>query len=129
MQVKKFEAPTIQEALENIKRELGPEAIILQTKQHKRGFGLLSKASVEVTAAVSERAMQKKQYAEDRLPPPSRDAVKKLPAERQAQLLDRYADAREAKERAARDAAQARDRIASRKRYIDIEDEGSGAAA
>ena len=41
MQVKKFEAPTIQEALDNIKRELGPEAIILQTKKNKRGFGLL----------------------------------------------------------------------------------------
>ena len=60
MQVKKFEAPTIKEALDTIKKELGPEAIILQTKKNKRGFGLMSKASVEVTAAVSERAMAKK---------------------------------------------------------------------
>ena len=35
MQVKKFEAPTMQEALENVKRELGPEAIILQTRKNK----------------------------------------------------------------------------------------------
>ncbi len=39
MQVKKFEAPTLQEALDSIKRELGPEAIILQTKQNRKGFG------------------------------------------------------------------------------------------
>ena len=43
MEVKKFEAPTLQEALETIKRELGPEAVILQTKRNKRGFGLMSR--------------------------------------------------------------------------------------
>ena len=66
MQVKKFEAPTLQEALETIKRELGPEAIILQTRQNKKGFGLLSKASIEVTAAVSEKALTKKSAVETR---------------------------------------------------------------
>jgi flagellar biosynthesis protein FlhF len=90
MQVKKFEAPTIQEALETIKRELGPEAIILQTKKNKRGFGLLSKDSVEVTAAVSERSLQKKEFAEKRLPPATHEAVKKMPADRQAEFLDKY---------------------------------------
>ena len=59
MQIKKFEAPTIQEALEAIKKELGPEAVILQTRKHRKGFGLLSKALVEVTAAVSERVIEK----------------------------------------------------------------------
>lgn len=92
MQVKKFEAPTIQEALEVIKRELGPEAIILQTKQYKRGFGLMSKASVEVTAAVSERALQKKSFTEKRLPEPQRKSVQKMPADRQAELYDKYMD-------------------------------------
>ena len=79
MQVKKFEAPTLQEALDHVKRELGPEAIILQTKKYKRGFGLMSKPSVEVTAAVSERSMQKKQYVETRLPQPNRETLTKLP--------------------------------------------------
>src|SRR5438445_8017053 len=92
MQVKKFEAPTIQEALDNIKRELGPEAIILQTKNHKRGFGLMSKASVEVTAAVSERSLQKKQFVEKKIPEPTKDALKKMPAQRQAEFYDKYAD-------------------------------------
>ena len=92
MQVKKFEAATIQEALETIKRELGPEAIILQTKQNKKGFGLMNKASVEVTAAVSERSLQKKSFTEKRLPEPSRDAVQRLPANRQAQIYDKNYD-------------------------------------
>jgi flagellar biosynthesis protein FlhF len=92
MQVKKFEAPTIQEALETIKRELGPEAIILQTKKNKRGFGLLSKDSVEVTAAVSERSLQKKEFAEKRLPPTTKEAVNKMPADRQAEFLNKYSE-------------------------------------
>src|SRR3954467_5755563 len=92
MQVKKFEAPTIQEALEVIKRELGPEAIILQTKQYKRGFGLMSRASVEVTAAVSERSLQKKNFVEQRLPEHGREGLKKMAAHRQAEVMDKYAD-------------------------------------
>src|SRR3954452_23798187 len=91
MQVKKFEAPTLQEALDNIKRELGPEAIILQTKKYKRGFGLMSKASVEVTAAVSERSLQKKDYVEKKIPDQARSALKKLPADKQAAFYDKYA--------------------------------------
>ena len=92
MQVKKFEAPTIQEALENVKRELGPEAIILQTKNHKRGFGLMSKASVEVTAAISERSLQKKQLVESRLPPANQAILKKFSAGKQADVFDKYLD-------------------------------------
>jgi flagellar biosynthesis protein FlhF len=90
MQVKKFEAPTIQEALDTIKRELGPEAIILQTKKHKRGFGLMSKDSVEVTAAVSERSLHKKQAVESRLPEPGKQVLSKMPSNRQADFIERY---------------------------------------
>src|SRR4051812_35631282 len=110
MQVKKFEAPTIQEALDTIKRELGPEAIILQTKQNKRGFGLMSKGSVEVTAAVSERSLHKKHFAEKRLPPPTRDAMTKAPAGRQADLYDQTLDKHLER------AAQAKDKVEAGKR-------------
>ncbi len=92
MQVKKFEAPTIQEALEVIKQELGPEAIILQTKKMKKGFGLMSRDSVEVTAAVSERAIHKKGFAEKRLRPSDKEALKALPAEKQGDIYDKYID-------------------------------------
>lgn len=91
MQVKKFEAPTIQEALEVVKRELGPEAIILQTKHNKKGFGLLAGGSVEITAAVSDRALQKKKKVETRLPSNQRDQVQKMSAKNQAHLFDKYA--------------------------------------
>src|SRR6202040_1208333 len=94
MQVKKFEAPTLQEALDHVKRELGPEAIILQTKKNKRGFGLMSQGSVEVTAAVSERSMQKKSFAETRLPEPARESVRGMSANRQAEIFDKMTDSR-----------------------------------
>src|SRR3954463_13587335 len=92
MQVKKFEAPTIQEALDTIKRELGPEAIILQTKQNKRGFGLMSKGSVEVTAAVSDRSLHKKHFAEKRMPEKTQGAMQAATAERQANHYDAAID-------------------------------------
>lgn len=118
MQVKKFEAPTIQEALDTIKRELGPEAIILQTKKNKRGFGLMSKDSVEVTAAVSDRAIQKKQVVEKKLPDESRAALNKLPASKQAKLLDRYGERYVASgiDQHLRQAESTRDRIEVRSR-------------
>lgn len=126
MQVKKFEAPTIQEALENVKRELGPEAIILQTKSNKRGFGLLSKGSVEVTAAVSEKSLHKKQTVENRMTPATRETVNKLSAERQAAVLDKYMDRN--LDRASHTQEQVEIRKKEKRitatRYIDIEDEG-----
>jgi flagellar biosynthesis protein FlhF len=90
MQVKKFEAPTLQEALDTIKRELGPEAIILQTKQNRRGFGLMSKGSVEVTAAVSGRSLDKKTQVERRLPEAYTQKVNALPANKQADIYESY---------------------------------------
>jgi flagellar biosynthesis protein FlhF len=90
MQVKKFEAPTIQEALDQVKKELGPEAIILQTRKIKGGFGLLSKASFEVTAAVSDRSLQKKQVTEKRFKEPDKDLIQKIPADKQADIYDKY---------------------------------------
>jgi flagellar biosynthesis protein FlhF len=94
MQVKKYEAPTLQEALDTIKRELGPEAIILQTKQNRRGFGLMSKGSVEVTAAVSERAIDKKKTIEKRLPDAYNQKVNSLPAKSQADIYESYLEKR-----------------------------------
>lgn len=92
MQVKKFEAPTIQEALDTIKRELGPEAIILQTKKNKRGFGLLSKTSVEITAAVSDRSLGKKELTAKKLPAEQMERVGKMSSGKQADVYDKVMD-------------------------------------
>ena len=61
MQVKKFEARSMKEALEMIKTQLGPDAIILSAKEITKGFGLGGERSIEVTAAFSEAIMQKKE--------------------------------------------------------------------
>jgi flagellar biosynthesis protein FlhF len=56
MRIKKFTAPTLNEALQAMKAELGPEAIVLHT-QHRtveRMFGFGKKTSVEITGAVDE---------------------------------------------------------------------------
>lgn len=89
MQVRTFEAETLTEALDAVKRELGPEAIILQTKTNKKGFGLLSRASVEITAAVSDREMSRKKQTETRLPENLRKSVEGWSAKGQADLIDR----------------------------------------
>lgn len=54
MQVKRFHAPTMKEALEAVKQELGDEAVILKTGVLPRSgvFDLLKKDVVEVIAAV-----------------------------------------------------------------------------
>ena len=57
MRVKTFEAATMQEALDTIKRELGDEAFILSSKTRRRaGANGREEAVIEVTAAVDELA-------------------------------------------------------------------------
>ncbi|MBP1625843.1 MAG: flagellar biosynthesis protein FlhF [Holophagaceae bacterium] len=51
MRVKTFEAASMQDALETIKREMGEEAFILSTKTRKNASGA---SLIEVTAAVDE---------------------------------------------------------------------------
>ncbi|MCA9472422.1 MAG: flagellar biosynthesis protein FlhF [Nitrospirales bacterium] len=63
MKLKRFEALTLQGALESVKAELGPDAVIVSTRRVNKGgglFGLLSQPVVEVTAAV-DRQTKKKQ--------------------------------------------------------------------
>jgi flagellar biosynthesis protein FlhF len=67
MQVRKFEAKTIKEAIDLVKFHLGPEAIILSAKDNGKNFGLMGETSVEVTAAVSDLKLIQKQAAEKKL--------------------------------------------------------------
>src|SRR5215510_4031631 len=60
MHVKRFEAADMAEALRMVKLELGPNAIILSTRQIKKGggtFGIFGRSFVEVTAAVDREAV------------------------------------------------------------------------
>ena len=60
MYVRKFEADSLDEALKNIKQELGPDAIILKTLTNKGLKGAFKKKKIEITAAISERNYSKK---------------------------------------------------------------------
>jgi len=63
MLVKKFKSETFEEALREVKREMGPEAIILSKKvvrePNKGVLGLLGKPAIELTAAIDSRLKQK----------------------------------------------------------------------
>jgi flagellar biosynthesis protein FlhF len=52
MRIRKFEASDMREALALVKRELGPDAMVISTRQLKKG--LIGQGGVEVTAAVDE---------------------------------------------------------------------------
>src|SRR5580692_6006294 len=98
MQVKKFEAKTMKEALELVKVHLGPEAIILSAKDSHRGFGLMGDKSVEVTAAVSEETLRKKKVAESKLREDLRTRFQQIPATKQREFINRvFEDRREEK--------------------------------
>lgn len=84
----------MQEALEAVKRELGPEAVVLQTRNHKKGFGLMSKSSVEVTAAVPEKSMLKKQYMDAILPNEKKKTWDRMSASDQKKVFDQVEQAK-----------------------------------
>lgn len=55
MQIKRFEAPTMTEALRLIKKEFGPDAVILSARSLNQGkglFGVKKQTWIEVTAAI-----------------------------------------------------------------------------
>ncbi|MBE6073344.1 MAG: flagellar biosynthesis protein FlhF [Selenomonas ruminantium] len=56
MQIKVVKAPSMKEAMQQVKEELGPDAVILHTKKYREGgfLGYHSAEVVEVTAAIEE---------------------------------------------------------------------------
>ena len=56
MQIKVVKAPSMKEAMEEVKNELGRDAVILHTKKYREGgfLGYHSKDVVEVTAAIED---------------------------------------------------------------------------
>ncbi|MGK5092615.1 flagellar biosynthesis protein FlhF [Deltaproteobacteria bacterium TL4] len=58
MNLKRYRVNNIQEALQQIKKDLGPDAIIVSTRQVKEGkgaFGMFGKTMLEVTAARDDK--------------------------------------------------------------------------
>lgn len=85
MQVKRYEVFDMQEALERIKKDLGPDAVILSTRKINRGsgFGMFSRPMLEVTAAVDQA-----EEAATAKPAASKPAARPTPAPKAAPGYD-----------------------------------------
>lgn len=89
MHVKRFEAADMPEALRMVKQALGPNAIILSTRQFKKGggaFGIFGRSFVEVTAAVDREPV-----ATPATTPPLAPAPLRPPAPDRPDLAGTYA--------------------------------------
>ncbi|MFG1593215.1 hypothetical protein [Halobacteriovorax sp. CON-3] len=75
--MRKFEADSLDEALANIKAELGPDAIILKTQTNKGIKGAFKKKKIEITAAISEKNYTKKAKVDNVLNPEQKDSFYK----------------------------------------------------
>ncbi len=123
MLVKKFEAKTIKQAIEMVKTELGPEAIILAAKENDSGFGLMGQSSVEVTAAISESKFREKRDAERKLNDKARETYMRSSARTQKQFIQRAAETIAAAAAPTPTPKIKKPRTVTAKRYIDIDEE------
>lgn len=89
MVVKKFEARTMKEALEMVKAELGPEAIIVGARDNSKRYGLVGEGSVEITAAIQESNLQKKMLAESKMTDSLRDKIHRGSAKAHRDLIEK----------------------------------------
>lgn len=134
MQVRKFEAKTIKDAIELVKFHMGPDAIILSAKDNSKRFGLMGEPSVEVTAAVSETKLFKKQMAEKKLDSRTKQKYQQARASIQKEYIDRVFQENQGTPMMVGDhpapgaepvvSAPARRKEITKARYIDIGEEG-----
>ena len=120
MQVKKFEARSMKEALEMVKKELGPDAIILGVRDNKKSYGLVGDVSIEITAAVSEETLKRKKFAESRMRDEDKFRLTNSPAKAQREYINKVVDNYlRAQEKEA-------PKMVTRTPYIEIADEVDG---
>lgn len=69
MRVRRFVGDNVAETMGKVKRELGSEAVILQTREFREGgfLGLFSKIKVEITAAIEETPVKQQKSAPSNL--------------------------------------------------------------
>lgn len=120
MQVKKFEARTMKDALEMVKSQLGPDAIIMSAREIKKG--LVGQESVEITAAISEATLQKKRFVESQLNDKEKEKFYRSSARVQKDVIEKLVNKHVQKVKQKTEAMQQRSRSASL-RYIDIPDD------
>lgn len=96
MYVKKFEGETLDEVLKSVKRELGPDAIILKTITNKGLKGAFKNARIEITAAISEQSYEKKAKVDHVLTNEQQERFYQEPAQDINKSLDAYSSNRPA---------------------------------
>lgn len=114
MQVKKFEARSMKEALELVKTQMGPDAIILSAKDNSRKYGLVGESSFEITAAVSEDTLHKKKFVESKLRDQDKNRFNASPARAQKEIINKFVQ---------KHASQNQVKPITTQRYIDIDAE------
>lgn len=90
MFVKKFEADTLEEALQAVKVELGPDAIILKTITNNGLKGAFKKKRIEITAAISEKSFEKKAKVDKVLNNEQKEAFYQRPASSIKDTITKY---------------------------------------
>lgn len=133
----------MKQAVELVKLELGPEAIILGVKENDNGFGLMGETSIEVTAAIPESKYYQKKAAEKKLSTRAKTTYQQTSAKKQKEFIERANQvaqmAAQAKNPQAaqtmlsmdgapadqhlQSAAPAQKKFPTKRQYIDIEDE------
>ena len=97
MHIRKFESETLEAAFKDIKRELGPDAIILKTVT-KRGLkNAFRKTRVEVTAAISEKNYLKKAKVDEVLTEEDKSSLYMNRANHISNMLDNYSSSSDGK--------------------------------
>lgn len=90
MFVRKFEGDSLDEALQAVKKELGPDAIILKTVSNKGLKGAFKKSRIEITAAISENSYEKKAKVDHVLTQEQRQDFYQTPASRINNVINDY---------------------------------------
>src|SRR5690606_12702838 len=69
MKIKKYVANTMPEAMKKIRHDLGPDAVILNSKEIRQGgfLGLFKKKKIEVIAALDNQPLNEPSTHEERI--------------------------------------------------------------
>ncbi|MCK6598192.1 MAG: flagellar biosynthesis protein FlhF [Bdellovibrionaceae bacterium] len=116
MQVKKFEARSMKEALELVKTQLGPDAIILSAKDNSKKYGLVGDSSFEITAAVSDDTLHKKKFVESKMADQDKSRFNSSSARVQKEIINKFVQ---------KHVGPSSPKPITTQRYIDIDEERS----
>lgn len=91
MYVRKFEGETLEETLQTIKAEFGPDAIILKTVTNSGLKGALKKKKIEITAAITEKSYTNKAKVDHSLNTDDKEKFYKAPANYISNMIENHA--------------------------------------